>query len=83
MKTTIMLDADVAEKLRAKARKTGRSLKDVVNDALRNGLAAESHMRHLTPFTFEQPQLIRLKRGFNYDKVDEIFDQVDTPHRLG
>ncbi len=64
-----------------RARKTGRSFKAVVNDALRIGLAAQSQARQLPPFTIEPPQFIRLKRGLNYDKIDEIFDQIDSPHR--
>jgi hypothetical protein len=82
MRTTITLDDDVAAKLQAKARKSGRPFKQVVNDALRTGLALEQHAKRLPPFTIQSHQLLRLKPGFNYDKVEEIFDQLDTPLRL-
>ena len=50
---------------------------------LRTGLALEQHAkRPLPPFTIQSHQLLRLKPGSNYDKVEEIFDQLDTPLRL-
>ena len=82
MRTTITLDDDVAAKLRLKARKSGRAFKDVVNDALRSGLAAQSRAKLLAPFEIERGHLLHLKRGPNYDKVEEIFDQLDSPNRL-
>ena len=38
MRTTLTLDDDVAAKLRAEARKSGRSFKETVNQVLRLGL---------------------------------------------
>ncbi|HET7294398.1 MAG TPA: DUF2191 domain-containing protein [Vicinamibacteria bacterium] len=40
MRTTLTLDKDLALALRAEARRSGRPLKRVVNEALRAGLAA-------------------------------------------
>jgi plasmid stability protein len=77
MRTTITLDDDVAANLRAKVRKSGRPFKDVVNETLRAGLAAESRSKQLSPFVIEEQHLIRLKQGLNYDKVEDVFDQLD------
>lgn len=41
MRTTVTLDADVAEQLKRQAREHGRSFKSVLNDAIRAGLASE------------------------------------------
>ncbi len=82
MRTTITLDEDVAAKIQSKVRKSGRSFKDVVNDALRTGFAAEDQVKQLPPFKIEKRHLIRLKRGVNYDKVEEVFDALDSPRRL-
>jgi plasmid stability protein len=38
MRTTLTVDDDLAAELRRRARETGRSFKDIVNEALRNGL---------------------------------------------
>jgi len=82
MRTTITLEDDVAARLQTKARKSGKSFKDVVNDTLRIGLAAESTRKQLAPFAIDERHLIRLKRGPNYDKVEEVFDSLDSRGRL-
>jgi hypothetical protein len=83
MRTTITLDDDVAAKIQLKVRRSGRPFKDVVNDALRTGLAIDNQVKALPPFRIDGGHLIRLKPGYNYDKVDEeVFDRLDTPRRL-
>lgn len=81
MRTTITLDDDVAAKLQAKARKSGRPFKEVVNDAIRTGLQLDRTARQIPPFTIEPRQLLRLKDGFNYDKPEDVFDRLDSPQR--
>jgi hypothetical protein len=82
MRTTITLDDDVAAKLHAEARKSGRPFKQVVNDAIRTGLAAASQARKLPRFVINEEHLFRLKPGFDYDKIDDLFDLLDGPARL-
>ena len=82
MRTTITLDDDVAAKIQLKVRRTGRPFKEIVNDALRTGLAIDNQVKALPPFTIDRAHLIRLKPGYNYDKVEEVFDHLDTPRRL-
>ncbi|MGH7962252.1 MAG: CopG family transcriptional regulator [Candidatus Binatia bacterium] len=40
MRTTITLDQDVAAKLKAEARRSGKSFKETINEAIRRGLVA-------------------------------------------
>jgi len=82
MRTTITLDEDVAAKLQAEARKSGLPFKQVVNDAIRTGLAVQRRARKLPPFAISEKHLFRLRPGFNYDKIEELFDQLDGPGRL-
>lgn len=82
MRTTITLDDDVAAKLQLQARKSGRPFKEVVNEALRTGLAVASKVKQLSPFTVDQEHLIEFKPAYNYDKAEEVFDLLDTPRRL-
>jgi len=82
MRTTITLDEDVAAKLRAEARKSGRPFKQVVNDAIRTGLAAGRQARKLPPFVINEEHLFRLRSGFDYTKIDDLFDLLDGPERL-
>ncbi|MEO8540386.1 MAG: CopG family transcriptional regulator [bacterium] len=41
MRTTVTLDADVVELVKSHARRSGRSFKAAINDAIRAGLVAE------------------------------------------
>jgi hypothetical protein len=45
MRTTITLDADVAAKLKAESKKTGRPFKVVVNEYLRLGFTGRQQLR--------------------------------------
>jgi hypothetical protein len=82
MRTTITLDEDVAAKLRSAARKTGRPFKEVVNSALRAGLAAQTQANVLAPFAIPSDHFFRGQPGRSYDKVEAIFDELDSPQRL-
>jgi predicted transcriptional regulator len=42
VRTTLTLDDELARRLKQLARREGRSFKDVVNEALRRGLAAQN-----------------------------------------
>lgn len=57
MRTTLTLDDDLAVLLRRKARESGRPFRDVVNDALRAGLAGSA-----PPIQVEVPEPRRLGR---------------------
>ncbi len=82
MRTTITLDDDVAAKIQLKVRRSGRPFKEIVNDALRTGLAIDNQVTALPPFTIDRKHLIRLKSGYNFSKVEEVFDRLDKPRRL-
>ncbi|MFT5454260.1 MAG: hypothetical protein ACI9K2_000736 [Myxococcota bacterium] len=59
MRTTLTLDPDLASALRQRQRQSGRSWKEVVNDAIRLGLAAapaeEPREPYMTPSTDPGP----------------------------
>ncbi len=79
MRTTLTLDDDVAARLNAEVRRSGRSLKEVVNAHLRQSLLAKP------------PQAARRFRvrarpmdpidGLAFDDVEGLLDQVDGPSR--
>ena len=78
-RTTLTLEDDVAERLREEARRTGRSLKTVVNEALRSGLAREVD-RHRSAFKVEAREL-GLRPEFDFDHIEGVLDQLDGPLR--
>ena len=80
MRTTLTLDDDVAAKLKSVARRTGRAFKDVVNDALRTGLASASASRPRTPFQVKARDLGSVRPGANLDNLGELLEHIEGPH---
>lgn len=81
MRTTLTLDDDVAAKLKAAARRTGRPFRDVVNDALRKGLLA-TRPAPRQPFRIAPRSLGGLCPGVRIDSIPTLLDQVEGPqHR--
>ncbi len=70
------LDEDVAAKLRAERRHSGRPFKQVVNDCLRLGLNVRSPKVAMPPFKVK-PRPLGLRPGFNYDNVWELIEQIE------
>ena len=73
MRTTLTLDDDVAGKLRAEARRSGRSYKTTVNEFLRRGLTMRRHADSFPRFEIKARPWG--KPGFNYDRIWEIIEQ--------
>jgi hypothetical protein len=78
VRTTLTLDEDVADKLRFLSRRTGRSFKQVVNEALRRGLDTRHEEQPLKPFRVRARRL-GLRPGLSYDNVGELLDQLEGP----
>ena len=77
MRTTLTLDDDVDAKLREESRRSGKPLKQVVNDCLRLGLNVRAKAPPATPFRVKARAWG--SQGFNYDKVWELIEQVEGP----
>jgi hypothetical protein len=65
--------------IRSEARRTGRPVKAVVNDALRAGL---EHRARPTPAPFRvQASRMGLREGVEIDDVAGLLDRVEGPER--
>ena len=81
-RTTLTLEPDVAAKLRAEARRSGRSFKEVVNETLRRGLSGRRDTTPRAAFRAEVRDLGNLKPGLSLDSVADLLDQLEGPlHR--
>ena len=78
MRTTVTLDDDVVAEVEAERRRTGKTFKAVVNDALRAGLRAGAHQQPMEPFRV-QARGLGLRRGLSYDNVAELLEHVEGP----
>jgi hypothetical protein len=75
VRTTLTLDDDVAAKLLAEARRSGEPFKQIVNRVLHTGLNVRSLAAAAPPFKVKARALG--SKGFNYDKVWELIEQVE------
>jgi hypothetical protein len=76
VRTTLTLDEDIAAKLKAESRKTGRSFRDTVNACLRAGLTLRKQGDSARPFRVKARDL-GLRPGINIDKVSALLDELE------
>ena len=82
MRTTLTLDDDVASELKSLARRSGCTFRDVVNDALRRGLARQAASPPREPSKVEVRDLGRQRPGLNLDNIADLIEQAEGPlHR--
>ena len=82
MRTTLTLDDDIAAKLHSESRRSGRPFRDVVNEALRHGLAGRKTLAKGPAFRVETRDLGRLRPGLSLDSVADLLEEVEGPlHR--
>ena len=79
MRTTLTLDEDVATKLKSEARRTGRSFKQTVNEALRWGLIQQARAKKQKPFKVHAKNM-GLRPGLNYDCASRLLEQIEGPN---
>ena len=77
MRTTLTLDDDLAALLRQRATTLGVSFKEMVNQALRAGIA-----REMAPRDIEAPKTIPHSFGFRAgvdpDKLNQLADELEA-----
>ncbi len=79
-RTTLTLEDDVMRRLRDESRRTGRSIKDTVNDAIRHGLEQTPSERH--PGFRVRARKLSARPGVQFDDVSALLEQVEGPmHR--
>jgi hypothetical protein len=78
MRTTVTLDQDVAAKLKAEARRSGKSFKETINEAIRRGLVAPAQRRAPVRFKVTARSLGQLRTGLNLDNTTELIHRVES-----
>lgn len=74
MRTTLTLDEDVAARLKAEARRTGRPFNETLNDCLRVGLTLEKQAKTATVFRV-RPRDMGLCPGVSLDKISTLLER--------
>jgi ribbon-helix-helix CopG family protein len=77
MRTTLTLDDDVAARLQAEARRTGRPFKSVVNESLRIALAQSAAVRKQKPFKIMPRSMGGPIAGVSYDNIGVLIEELE------
>ena len=78
VRTTLTLDEDVAAKLRAEMRRSGRSFKETVNECLRLGLRARQERKPVKPFKIRAEEF-GFRSGMHYECVWKLLERLEGP----
>ena len=77
MRTTLTIDPDVEKLIQREMRRTDRSMKAVVNDALRLGLGIRGKPPRPPRFKVEHHPL-GLKPGIDANRLNQLVDELES-----
>ena len=77
MRTTLTIDPDVEMLIQREMRRTERSMKAVVNDALRLGLGARGKPPRPPRYKVE-PHPFGFKAGIDTDRLNQLVDELEV-----
>jgi hypothetical protein len=77
VRTTLTLDPDVAQELKTRMAARKSSFKEVVNETLRQGLAAKPKSEPTEVFRVEARSL-GLKPGIDPNKLNQLVDELEV-----
>lgn len=77
MRTTLTLDEDLAQKIKAEMRRSGASMQVVVNRFLRQGIEGPAPRKRFRI----KARPLGVLRGVNYSKTSELLDLLATTRR--
>ena len=81
MRTTLTLDPDVAQQIRERMVNRNLSLKTVVNEALRAGLA-KTRNRAKAPLFKVEPHSFGFRPGIDPHKLNQLADELEAEEFL-
>ena len=76
MRTTLTLDADVVRLLKEEVHRQRRPFKQVVNEAIRRGLAPRPGGRPPAPYRV-QPHKTTLRPGIDAEALNRLVDELE------
>jgi hypothetical protein len=77
VRTTLTLDPVVAARLKSEMRRTGKTLKTVVNEALKQGLGVGGRPVHAPKFAVHG-HAFGIKPGIDLDRLNQLVDELET-----
>ena len=81
MRTTLTIDDDIAARIDERRRRDGRSLKQIVNELLRDGLRNAERAPATKQYRTKAHDL-RMRPGFDAARLNRLVDELATEHYL-
>jgi hypothetical protein len=81
MRTTLTLDDDIAAKLRAEVRRSGKPFRVVVNEVMRRGLISQPRVSATAPFKVNARDLGESQPGYDLDNIGDLLERIEGPLR--
>lgn len=82
VRTTLTLDDDVAAKLKAETKRTGKPFRHVVNEYLRRSLFTKMSGSSKRPFRVRVRDMGSMRPGLSLDNIGELLERIEGPaHR--
>lgn len=82
VRTTLTLDDDVAAKLKAETKRTGKPLRHVVNEHLRRSLFTKMGGSSKRSFRVRVRDMGALRPGLSLDNIGELLERIEGPAHL-
>jgi hypothetical protein len=76
MRTTLTLDPDVARLLKEEAHRQRKTFKEIVNEAIRRGLATPTAPKNTRPFRV-RPHKTTLRSGIDPGTLNRLVDEFE------
>ena len=77
MRTTLTLEPEVARRVESEMRRTRKTLKAVINDALKAGLGMAAKPAELPPFKVKAHHF-GFHPGIDQDRMNQLADELET-----
>jgi hypothetical protein len=77
MRTALTLDEDIARRLQAESRRTGRSFQEIVNEHLRMSLAQPRVLKSMSSFRVAAADLGGPAGSGSYDKIEAVLEESE------
>jgi hypothetical protein len=81
IRTTVTLDEDVIERVKAESRKRGTSFRETLNELLRLAFAAQTVQPPRKPLKLKAYHM-GIIPGLNYNKVEDLLEYLEGPFHL-
>jgi hypothetical protein len=83
MRTTLTIEPTLAEQIHRMAASRGSSMKEIVNEALREGLKALEKSSSVAPPKFVvEPHNFRVKPGIDLDRIGQLADELEDEYTV-